>query len=200
VIAFRDDEYPMELLCRTAKQSLSSKVKKKKSLLNIVAQEGVKLEAVVKELGISRKSELKTDFADVSESTTSSKLALAFSKKRILKRDSTSGTTGSGEVDGEVKKRRVDLSSELIWVKVVYNRPGIEDELKAVEKMARLAVRNGEEEMSKMATRLMKGICLGMEEDNVEPEKGKAELEKKVAYLKTDLAREGKRKDRPKTY
>ncbi|KAF6166196.1 hypothetical protein GIB67_023906 [Kingdonia uniflora] len=51
---YRDDEEPMELMCRTVKQSPSSKVKKK-SLLDIVAQEGVKLEAMLKELGISRK-------------------------------------------------------------------------------------------------------------------------------------------------
>ncbi|KAF6140752.1 hypothetical protein GIB67_035179 [Kingdonia uniflora] len=122
------------------------------------------------------------DFADVPESITSSKLARAFSKKRMLKRGSTFGAVGSGEVEGEAKKRRADPSSELIGMKVAENRPGEEDELKVVENRARLAAH------------LMKGICLRMEE-KAELEKGKVELEKKVAHLKTDLAKEGKRLD-----
>ncbi|KAF6158301.1 hypothetical protein GIB67_022381 [Kingdonia uniflora] len=70
----------------------------------------------------------------------------------MLKRGSTSGTIWSGEVEGKAKKRRVDPSSELIGAKVVENRPGVEDELKAVEEMTRLVARNGEEEMNKMVT------------------------------------------------
>ncbi|KAF6155491.1 hypothetical protein GIB67_014810 [Kingdonia uniflora] len=107
----------------------------------------------------------------------------------MLKRNSTSGTTGSDEVEGEVKKRRVDPPSQLTGAKVTENRSGEEDELKAVEDRARLAACNGEEEMNKV------GICLGMEEEKDEFEKGKVELEKKVARLKSDLIKEGKRLD-----
>ncbi|KAF6139045.1 hypothetical protein GIB67_010771 [Kingdonia uniflora] len=126
------------------------------------------------------------DYTDVPESITSNKLVRVFLKKKMLKRGSTSGTTGSGEVEGEAKKIRVDPSSELIRTKVAENRPGEEDELKAMEDRARLAARKGVEEKNKVTAHLMKGICLGMEEEKVE-------LEKKVARLKSDLVREGKR-------
>ncbi|KAF6169070.1 hypothetical protein GIB67_038567 [Kingdonia uniflora] len=149
----RDDEEPMELLCRTVKQSPTSKVKRKKSLLDTVAQEEAELEAVLIEVGISK-------------------------KKRANSRRS--------------KKRRVE-PSELIGTKVTENRPGEEDELKTVEERVMFATRNGEEEMSKIVARLMKGICLGMLEKKAKLEKGKTELEKKVARLKADLAKEGKR-------
>ncbi|KAF6142780.1 hypothetical protein GIB67_023262 [Kingdonia uniflora] len=205
----RDDEEPIELLCRIVKQCPTSKVKRKKSLLDIVGQEGIELEVVLKELHISRKKRAnnksekvqksqatrlmtgvggnkeggadgqrrvvlpkasEVDFADVPESTTSSKLIQAFLKKRMLKRGSTSGTTGK-------------------------DRLGEEDELKVVEDRENLAIRNGEEEMSKMATRLMKGVCLRMEEEKAKLKKGKAEPKNKVDHLKIKLAREGKRFD-----
>ncbi|KAF6158434.1 hypothetical protein GIB67_022031 [Kingdonia uniflora] len=107
----------------------------------------------------------RVDFVDVSESTSSSKLARAFPKKKILKRGLISETSVSGEVEGGAKKKRVDPSYELIGAKVAENRPGVEDELKSMEDRARLAARKGVEEMSKVAARLMKGICLGMEEE-----------------------------------
>ncbi|KAF6175770.1 hypothetical protein GIB67_035897 [Kingdonia uniflora] len=42
------------------------------------------------------------------------------------------------------------------------------------------------------ATRLMKGICLGVEEERVELKRKKVELERNAARLKTDLIKEGK--------
>ncbi|KAF6156503.1 hypothetical protein GIB67_011304 [Kingdonia uniflora] len=135
----------------------------------------------------------EVDFADVLESTTSSKLARAFLKKRMLKRGSTSGTTGSGEVEGGVKKRKVDPPYQLTGAEAIEGRLGEEDELKTVEDWAKFTVRNGEEQMSKMAARLINGICLGVVEVKAELEKGRAELEKKVARLKAYLAKEGKR-------
>ncbi|KAF6169380.1 hypothetical protein GIB67_016550 [Kingdonia uniflora] len=110
----------------------------------------------------------------------------------MLKRGSTSGTPWSGEVEEEAIKKRVDPSFELIGVKVTENLPG-KDELKVVKDRARLAARKGVKEMSKVDVRLMKGICLRMEEEKVDPESGKAELEKKVAQLKSNLVWEGKR-------
>ncbi|KAF6150021.1 hypothetical protein GIB67_002803 [Kingdonia uniflora] len=103
----------------------------------------------------------------------------------MLKRGSASGTTGSGEVEGEAKKRRVDPSSKLIGTKVIENRPGEENELKVAEDRARLVARND--------CSFDEGDLPRMEEEKAELEKGKAELEKKVARLKLDLAREGKR-------
>ncbi|KAF6154806.1 hypothetical protein GIB67_032418 [Kingdonia uniflora] len=203
----RDDEEPIELLHRTLKKSHQSKVKKKKkkSLLDIIAQEGVELKVMLKDLGINinkransrpekvQKSQTMRLMTDMPDSTTSSKLAPAFPKKKMLKRGSASGTTESSEVEGGAKKRRVDPSSKLIRVKIRENRPGMEDELKTVEDKMKFAARKGVEEMSKVAARLMKGICLGMEEEKVELKSRKAEFKKEVARLKSDLARERKR-------
>ncbi|KAF6163482.1 hypothetical protein GIB67_029331, partial [Kingdonia uniflora] len=50
-------------------------------------------------------------------------------------------------------------------------------------------------ELSKMAARLLKGICLGIEEGKGELKNGKVELKKKVARLKSDMVLEGKRLD-----
>ncbi|KAF6155906.1 hypothetical protein GIB67_039237 [Kingdonia uniflora] len=47
-------------------------------------------------------------------------------------------------------------------MKVVEDQPVMEENLKKVEENTRLADLRGEEEMRKMATRLMKGICLGV--------------------------------------
>ncbi|KAF6159134.1 hypothetical protein GIB67_032751 [Kingdonia uniflora] len=135
------------------------------------------------------------DFVDMSESTTSSKLARVFPKKEMLKRGSTSGTTESGEVKGEAKKRRDDPPFQLTEVKASEDRLGEEDELKVVEDRAKLAVHNGEKKKSKIAALLMKGICLGVEVEKAKLEKGKAEFVKKVAHLKVYLAMEGKRLD-----
>ncbi|KAF6135555.1 hypothetical protein GIB67_015408 [Kingdonia uniflora] len=129
------------------------------------------------------------DFANVPESTTSSKLAQTFPNMRMVKRFSTSRTTGSGKVEVEAKLKRVNPLAELFETKVTENRYGEEVELRAVEDRARLAARKGMKEMSKVR------ICLGMEEKNVELESGKAKLENKLVRLKSDLAREGKRLD-----
>ncbi|KAF6158535.1 hypothetical protein GIB67_040049 [Kingdonia uniflora] len=129
------------------------------------------------------------DCTGLPESTTSSKLARTFPKNQMLKRPSTSGTTGSGKA---VKKRRVE-PSEMSGMKLVEDRPIAEDDLKGVEKKARLATLHKEEEMSKMAVRLINGICLGVEEERAELKRKKVELERNVGRLKNDLLKERKR-------
>ncbi|KAF6141131.1 hypothetical protein GIB67_006576 [Kingdonia uniflora] len=105
----------------------------------------------------------------------------------MLKLSSTSGTTESGEA---VKKRRVKPSKRS-GMKVIEDRPVVEDDLKEVEEKARLEALHGEEEMSKMAARLMKGICLRVWEERAELKRKKVELERNVARLKTDQLKEG---------
>ncbi|KAF6173941.1 hypothetical protein GIB67_039892 [Kingdonia uniflora] len=68
----------------------------------------------------------------------------------------------------------------------------MDDNLKEVEEKAKLAALHGEEEMSKMAARLIKGLCLGVEEEKAELKRKKVELKRNVARLKTDLLKEGK--------
>ncbi|KAF6135578.1 hypothetical protein GIB67_015431 [Kingdonia uniflora] len=112
------------------------------------------------------------------ESTASSKLARTFPKKQILKHPSTSGTTGSGEA---VKNRRVE-PFEMLGMKVIKDRPVVEDHLKEVEEKTRLAALHGEEEMSKIVgCSSDEGICLGVEEE-------RAELKRKKVKLKRNLA------------
>ncbi|KAF6165817.1 hypothetical protein GIB67_012714 [Kingdonia uniflora] len=212
------------------KVSPSSKMGRKKSLLDTVAQEGVEVGDVLKKLSISMKKWVNSryekvqksqatrlmmgvggnkkrgangkrravlpkaygvDFADVPKVTTSSKLARSFPKKKMLKRGSTSTTIRSSEGEGAAKKRRIDLS-ELIGAKVAEDRSSEVDKLKSVEDKVRLAARRGEEEMTKRAARLIKGIFLGMEEEEAVLDRGKIKLEKKVARLKIDLAWDGK--------
>ncbi|KAF6134362.1 hypothetical protein GIB67_005754 [Kingdonia uniflora] len=78
-------------------------------------------------------------------------------------------------------------------MKDVEDRPVIDDDLKEVEEKAKLAAPHGEEEMSKMAAHLMKGICLGVEEERADLKGKKVELERNVARLKTNLLMVGKR-------
>ncbi|KAF6157124.1 hypothetical protein GIB67_041585, partial [Kingdonia uniflora] len=200
----RQDEEPMKLLYRTVKKSPQSKVTKKESLLDTVAREEVELEVVLKEFCIyrynransmSEKKATELDFADVWKATTSSKFTLKFPKKKAGKRDSTSRTTGSGKVEGDAKKRRVDPPTKFIGAKVVESRPFEEDELQAVEDRVILAARKGVKEMSASAQLGLSkmGIYLGIEEGKPKLKNGKVELQKNVARLKSDLVLEGKR-------
>ncbi|KAF6152558.1 hypothetical protein GIB67_013005 [Kingdonia uniflora] len=92
----------------------------------------------------------------------------------MLKRPSTSGTTGSGKA---MKKRR-DATFEMLGMKVVEDRPIVEDDLKEVEES--------------QAACLIKGICLGAEKERAELKRKKVELERNVTRLKIDLLKEGK--------
>ncbi|KAF6172214.1 hypothetical protein GIB67_024836 [Kingdonia uniflora] len=96
---------------------------------------------------------------------------------------------GSGEV-GE-KRRRVE--SEMLGLNVIEDRPMVDDDWKEVEEKSRLAALHGEEEMNIMAARLMKGICLGVEEERAELNRKKVKLKRSVARLKSDLTNEGNR-------
>ncbi|KAF6156977.1 hypothetical protein GIB67_039738 [Kingdonia uniflora] len=93
----------------------------------------------------------------------------------------------SGEVTKE-KRRRVEFSGE----KVAEVRPGAVDDVREVEKRARLAALHGEEDTSKMVTRLMKGIWLGIEEEKSKLKKAKSKLEKELARAKTKTMKEAR--------
>ncbi|KAF6155065.1 hypothetical protein GIB67_035812 [Kingdonia uniflora] len=167
--------------------SQSEKVQKSQETRRMASADGNKKRGTDEERLVNFPKASRVDFTGVPESTTPSKIVWAFPKKKMLKRGSTFGTTGSGEVEGGAKKRRVE-PFELTAAKVIEDRPVIGEELKEIEERARLATLNGEEEMSKMAAHLIKGICLWAEEEKVELKK-----EKKVARLKADLINEEKR-------
>ncbi|KAF6134664.1 hypothetical protein GIB67_002065 [Kingdonia uniflora] len=187
----------MELLFRTVKQTLKSQVARKDSLLDTISQEETKLEVVLEDLGISWKKRAnsrvekvqKSQSTRLMKSTDDSKMKGTDGKrKQMLKRPSTSRTTRSGEA---VKKRSVEPSKRL-GMEVIEDRPVVEDDLKEVEEKARSAAFHGDEKMSKIAVRLMKVICLGVEEERAELKRKKVELERNVARFKNDLLKEGK--------
>ncbi|KAF6142201.1 hypothetical protein GIB67_037119 [Kingdonia uniflora] len=120
----------------------------------------------------------------------SSKIALKYLKKRMLKALSASGTTGSGEV-GKDKRMRVKPSGES-GEKDADRRSVAVDDLKEVEERARLAVLHGEEDTSKMVAHLVKGIWLGIEEEKSELKKVNIEPEKELARSRTDTLKKVK--------
>ncbi|KAF6175841.1 hypothetical protein GIB67_003329, partial [Kingdonia uniflora] len=106
---------------------------------------------------------------------------------RTLKQ--TSGTIRSSEGDGKEKWRRIKplgRSRERITEEQFI----VEDDLKAVEERAKLAAHHGEEDVSKMVARLIRGAWIKIEEEKSELEKGKIELEQKLAQSKVDVIKE----------
>ncbi|KAF6158361.1 hypothetical protein GIB67_022441 [Kingdonia uniflora] len=142
------------------------KVKRKESLLDTVVQEEIELEAILEDLGISRKK---------------------YANSRVDKDFKSQSTRLMTSVDSSKKK-----GTDGERVKVVGDRPIVEDDWKEVKEKVRLAALHGEKEMSKMAARLMKGIYLGVEEERAELKRKKVELERNIARLKSDLSKEGK--------
>ncbi|KAF6167519.1 hypothetical protein GIB67_031720 [Kingdonia uniflora] len=116
------------------------------------------------------------------------KVALKYQKKWMLKALLASGTTGSGEVAKE-KRRKVEPSGESGEM-VVEGRSAMVDDLKEVEERAMLAVLQGGEDMSKIVARLVKGIWLGIEEEKTELKKANVKLEKELARSRTDALKE----------
>ncbi|KAF6142202.1 hypothetical protein GIB67_037120 [Kingdonia uniflora] len=118
----RDDEEPLDLWFRTVKQSVKSTVERKESMLDEVAEEEIELELVLERLGLSKKKRVdcrsnKVRKAQLTSSAQPnpvkpSKVAKKYPKKRILKALPTSGTTDSGDVIKD-KRRRVEPSGEL---------------------------------------------------------------------------------------
>ncbi|KAF6139425.1 hypothetical protein GIB67_026267 [Kingdonia uniflora] len=167
----RDDEEPLDLRFRSVKQSVKSTVERKESLLDEVAEEKTELEL----FGLAEPCQTEQSISKVSE-------------KWILKALPTSGTTGSGEVAKD-KRRRVEPSG-VSGEKVTEGRSTAVDDLKEVEEGARLAVLHGEEDTSKMVAHLVKRIWLGIVEEKIDLKKANAELEKELARSRTDALKE----------
>ncbi|KAF6151790.1 hypothetical protein GIB67_010364 [Kingdonia uniflora] len=151
---------------------VKSTVEKKKSLLDEVTEEETELELVLGELGLSRKKRVES------------------SSKKIKKTFPASGTTVSSEV-AQGKMRRVKPlggSGE----KVAEGRFTSVDDLKEVEERGWLAILQGKEDTSQMIARLVKGIWLGIEEQESGLKKAKSEQEKDLARAKTDALKEAK--------
>ncbi|KAF6137018.1 hypothetical protein GIB67_030782, partial [Kingdonia uniflora] len=151
---------------------VKSTVERKESLLDEAAEEETELELV-----LAQPIPVKP-----------SKVALKYPKKWMLKALPVSGTTGSGEVVKD-KRRRVEPSVEA-GEKDTEGRSATVDDLKEVEERARPAVLQGEEDTNKMVARLVKGIWLGIEEEKSKLKKVNAELEKELARSRTAALKE----------
>ncbi|KAF6162443.1 hypothetical protein GIB67_017331 [Kingdonia uniflora] len=192
----RDDEKPLDLRFRTIKQSVKSKVERKESLLDKVAEEETELEFVLEGLGLSRKKRVDSrskkipgiGSSDQPSPVTLSKIAQKYLKKWTLKALLASGTTGSGEAN-KGKRRRVKLSEES-GEKVAEGRFTVVDDLREVEERARLVVLYGDKDTSRMVARLIKGIWLGIEEEKTELKKANIKLEKELPRSRTDTLKE----------
>ncbi|KAF6167732.1 hypothetical protein GIB67_017227 [Kingdonia uniflora] len=162
------------------KWGVKSTVERKKSLLDEVAEEETELKLVLGELGMSRKKRVKSRSKKVTKAQstslsqpnlTTSKIVRKFSKRQIQNSLPASGTTVSGEVT-QGKKRRVKplgASGE----KVAEWQSASVDDIKEV-------------------ARLVKGIWLGIDEQESELRKAKNGLEKNLARAKTDALKEVK--------
>ncbi|KAF6139088.1 hypothetical protein GIB67_010814, partial [Kingdonia uniflora] len=180
----RDDEEPLDLRFRSVKQSKCEvQSGKERILVGRSAEEETELELILEELGLSRKKRVnsRSNKARMAQSTNLAqpnpvklrKVAQLFPKKRMLKTLPASGTTGSGEVVKE-KRRRVKPSGES-GEKVVEGRSALVDDLKEVEERV---------------VRLVKGMWLGIEEERSKLKKVKSELEKDLARTKTEAIKE----------
>ncbi|KAF6165689.1 hypothetical protein GIB67_012586 [Kingdonia uniflora] len=121
---------------------------------------------------------------------TTNKIVQKFLKRQIKKTLPASGTTVSGEVIQRIRRRVEPLGNS--GDKVVEGRSALMDDFKEVEERARLAILQGNEDTSQIAARLVKGIWLGIEEQESELKKAKSELEKNLAQAKTDALNEVK--------
>ncbi|KAF6158208.1 hypothetical protein GIB67_015002 [Kingdonia uniflora] len=180
-----------------------SQVIKKESLFDTVTQEETELEAVLEDLGISRKKRVKSRVDKVLKSQLSRLMTSVDGNKkkgtdgeRQANFPKAPGADCAGLLESIMPSklaRALPKRQMLKRVKVVEDQPVVEDDWKEVEEKARLAALHREEEMSRMAARLMKGICLRVEEERDVLKRKKVELERNVARLKSDLSKKGKR-------
>ncbi|KAF6164733.1 hypothetical protein GIB67_040985 [Kingdonia uniflora] len=164
-------------------------VERKESLLDKVTEEETELELVLKGLDLSRKKRVDSSSA-LPNPVKPSKVAQKYLKKQMLKALPASGTTGSGEVAKDMR-RRVEPSGDS-GEKVAEGRSASMDDLKEVEERVRLAVLQGEDDMSKMVAHLFKGIWLGIEEEKRKLKKVNVELEKELARSRADALKDVK--------
>ncbi|KAF6148760.1 hypothetical protein GIB67_019368 [Kingdonia uniflora] len=159
-------------------KGMKSTVERKESLLDEVAEEETKLELVLGELGLSRKKSVESRSKKVTKAQSTRSMAYVdegtkqTSRDEIKKALAASGITVSGEV-AQGKRRRVEPlggSGE----RVTEGRPILVDDLKVVEERARLAIHQGKEDTSQMVAHLVKGIWLGIEEQESELKKVEA--------------------------
>ncbi|KAF6145689.1 hypothetical protein GIB67_028910 [Kingdonia uniflora] len=186
----RDDEELLDFRFRSGKQSVKYRVERKESLLDEVAEEKTKLELVLGELGLSRKKRVESRSKKFSKAQSTRLMMGVNEGTRQTSGDEVRAKTPGGEI-AQGKRRRVKPLGGS-GDKVAEGRSVSEDDLKEVEERARLTILQGKEDTNHMVARLVKGIWLGIEEQESELKKAKNELEKNLARAKTDALKEVK--------
>ncbi|KAF6135835.1 hypothetical protein GIB67_028154 [Kingdonia uniflora] len=146
-------------------KGVKSKVKRKESLLDKVAEEGTKLELVLEGLCLSKKK--KVD----------SRLCRPLVPLEVVR---------SRKIRGGGSNPRGSQEKVAEW------RSAMVDDLKEVKEWARLAILYEEEDTSKMVAHLVKGIWLGIEEEKSELKKANIKLDKELAQSRTDALKENR--------
>ncbi|KAF6135855.1 hypothetical protein GIB67_028174 [Kingdonia uniflora] len=159
----RDDDELLDLRFRSVKQCVNSTVERKECLLDEVVEEETELELVLGELGLSRKKRVESR------------------SKKVAKALSTRSVTGTDEGTRQTSGDKVTEGQSVSG-----------DDLKEVEERAKLAILQGKEDTNYMVAHLIKGIWLGIEEQESELKKVKSELEKNLARAKIDALKEVK--------
>ncbi|KAF6144510.1 hypothetical protein GIB67_023956 [Kingdonia uniflora] len=203
----RDDEEPLDLWFRTAKQSVKSKLERKESLLDEVAEEETKLELVLEGLGLSRKKRVVSRLNKVRKAQSTRSMADVDEGKRQVSGEEaltnfskTPGTSSSAQLDPNklskigqkyLKKRMLKAlldSGTTGSGKVAKDKWRVEPSGESGEKVTegRSAVADDLKEVA----HLIKGIWLGIVEEKCELKKANIGLEKELARSRTDALKE----------
>ncbi|KAF6141081.1 hypothetical protein GIB67_006526 [Kingdonia uniflora] len=119
----RSDEEPLELNNRTITKGINCKVLRKESFIDVVAREGTELEAVLKELEISRFKRVvskddklarlnKMPDGPVDMATVSSTVVRNLVKRKAIKRGVASRIVTSESVDDSSKRKKVTFPTK----------------------------------------------------------------------------------------
>ncbi|KAF6153923.1 hypothetical protein GIB67_023700 [Kingdonia uniflora] len=196
----RSDEEPLELNNRTITKGISCKVLRKESFIDAVAGEGTELEAVLKELEISRFKRVasKDDkLAQLNEipdgpvdmATISTTVVRNLAKRKAIKTGAASRSVTSESMGDSSKRRKVTSPTKSQVVleesdKIVEGadlRPRFEVEAGLLEEQCQAKAREKmvavvDDEFKKFARSLW-GVQLGLQDRSIELEKRISQLE-----------------------
>ncbi|KAF6142642.1 hypothetical protein GIB67_015128 [Kingdonia uniflora] len=178
----RDDEELLDLRFRFVKQSVKSIVERKESLLDEVAEEETELELFLGELGLSRKMGVESRSKKVGKVQSTRSMESVDEGTR-----QTSGDEVRAKTPGSGNSAQANLTTSKIAHKFLKRR------IKMVLPTSSTTVSSEVAQGKRIkVTRLVKGIWLGIEEQESELKKAKSKLKINLARAKTDTLKEVK--------
>ncbi|KAF6151453.1 hypothetical protein GIB67_016265 [Kingdonia uniflora] len=193
------DKEPLELNNRTITKGISCQVSRKESFIDAVAREGTELEAVLKELEISRLKRVASKDDKVMRSQAKRRMAaktsglieekLKLTKRKAVKRGAASHSVTSDSLDDSSKRRKVTSPTKLQVVLEESDmiaegadlRPHFEVEVGLLEEQYQAKARKKmvvvmDDEFKKFA-RALRGVQLGFQDRSIELEKRISQLD-----------------------